>query len=138
LAKAQRRVARRQKGSKRRDKARKVLAKKHQKVRRQRRDFHHKVARQLVRRYDAIYLEDLLVANLVRSRYVAKSISDAGWAAFRTTLAYKAACAGKQVVLVDPAYTRQDCSDCGPMAAAAGSVSRRVSQYAPMSVPPAG
>src|SRR5262249_55260739 len=51
--------------------------------------------------------------NLVRNHHLAKSISDAGWAAFRTILAYKAAYAGKQVVLVNPAYTTQECSSCG-------------------------
>jgi putative transposase len=63
--------------------------------------------------YDVIYLEDLQVANMVRNRSLAKSIADAGWAQFRTTLEYKAACAGKQVVAVPPQYTSQDCSGCG-------------------------
>ncbi len=113
LKKAQRRVSRRKKGSNRRKKAVKLLACKHQKVQRQRRDFHQKTALMLVRAYDTIYLEDLRVANLVRNRHLAKSISDAGWAQFRTTLDYKAACAGKRVVAVEPAYTSQDCSCCG-------------------------
>jgi len=113
LAKAQRRVSRRKKGSKSRNKARKLLAKKHLKVRRQRQDFHHKTALNLLRQYDTIYLEDLQVRNLVRNRHLAKSISDAGWSQFRTTLEYKAACAGKQVRAVEPAYTSQECSGCG-------------------------
>jgi putative transposase len=77
LAKAQRRVSRRQQGSNRRKKAVVLLAKAHQHVRRQRRDFHHKTALALVRAYDTIYLEDLRVANLVRNRSLSKSISDA-------------------------------------------------------------
>src|SRR5262249_47710959 len=109
LQRAQRRLSRRKPGSKRRHKARTLLAKQRQKVRRQRQDFQQKVARSLVRQYDIISLEDLQVANLVRNHHLAKSISDAGWAQFRTTLEYKAACAGKQVVLVAPAYTSQDC-----------------------------
>ncbi|WIG59051.1 MAG: Mobile element protein [Ktedonobacterales bacterium] len=113
LKKAQRVVSRRKKGSHRRKKAVQLLAKKHQKVRRQRQDFHHKTALALVRQYDVIYLEDLRVRNLVRNHHLAKSISDAGWAQFRTTLEYKAACAGKRVVAVEPAYTSQDCSGCG-------------------------
>jgi len=44
LAKAQKRVSRRKKGSKRRNQARTLLAKKHQTVRRQRQDFQHQVA----------------------------------------------------------------------------------------------
>jgi putative transposase len=50
---------------------------------------------------------------MVRNQHLAKGISDAGWAQFRTILACKAAWAGKRVVLVDPAHTSQDCSGCG-------------------------
>jgi putative transposase len=113
LKAAQRKVARRKKGSNRRRKAVKLLTKAHQTVKRQRRDFQHKTARQLVRDHDVIYLEDLHVANMVRNKHLAKSISDAGWNAFRTILAFKAAYAGKRVVAVPPAYTSQSCSGCG-------------------------
>jgi putative transposase len=113
LAKAQRRVSRRKKGSKRRRKAVQLLAQKHQKVRRQRRGFHHKTALYLLRTYDVIYLEDLQVRNLLKNHHLAKSISDAGWATFRTILTSKAAYAGKWVVAVSPAFTSQDCSGCG-------------------------
>ena len=44
---------------------------------------------------------------------VAKSISDAGWAQFRTILEGKAACAGRRVIAVPAASTSQDCSGCG-------------------------
>ena len=113
LKKAQRRVSRRKEGSKRRGKAVVVLGKAHQTVKRQRADFHHKTALALLRNYDTIYLEDLRVANLVRNHHLAKSISDAGWVQFRSILEAKAACAGRRVVAVPPAYTSQDCSGCG-------------------------
>jgi putative transposase len=132
LKKAQQRVSRRKKGSKRRRKAVQVLAKQHQHVRRQRSDFHHKTALDLVRAYDTIYVEAIQPANLSRRPapkqdehgiYVHngasqkaglnKSIQDAGWRQFLSILAYKAACAGKRVEAVDPAYTSQDCSGCG-------------------------
>jgi putative transposase len=113
LRRCQRRVARREKGSNRRKKAAKLLARAHQKIRRQRRGFHHKTALSLVRHYDTIYYEVLRVRNMVKNHSLAKSISDAGWRAFLTILAFKAACAGKQVVAVDPAYTSQKCSGCG-------------------------
>jgi putative transposase len=104
---AQRRVSRRKKGSNRRRKAVKLLAKAHQTVRRQRQDFHHKTALTLVRANDTIYHEDLLVCNLVQNHHLAKSISDAGWSAILTILSHKAACAGRSVVAVHPAYTIQ-------------------------------
>ncbi len=113
LTKAQRRVSRRKKGSHRRRKAVGHLQRAHQHVKRQRADFHHKTALMLLRQYDTIYLEDLQVANMVRNHHLAKSISDAGWAAFRAILEAKAACAGRWVVAVPPAYTSQDCSGCG-------------------------
>jgi putative transposase len=132
LKKAQTRVSRRKKGSRRRRKAVQVLAKQHQHVRRQRSDFHHKTALALVRAYDTIYVEAIAPANLSRrpapkpdgtggyehngaSRKAGlnKSIHDAGWHHFLSILACKAACAGKRVEAVPPAYTTQDCSGCG-------------------------
>jgi putative transposase len=50
---------------------------------------------------------------MVKNHHLAKSISDAGWGAFLITLSYKAACAGRSVVAVNPAYTSQWCSGCG-------------------------
>src|SRR5260221_12802759 len=134
LKKDNKRVSRRKKGSKRRAKAAHQCAKQHQHVRRQRQDFHHKTALSLVRQYDVIYVEAIQPANLSRrpepkpdengnggpehngaSRKAGlnKSIQDAGWHHFLTILAFKAACAGKHVEAVPPAYTTQDCSGCG-------------------------
>jgi putative transposase len=134
LAKCHHRVARRQKGSKRRGKAVAILAKAYQTVRRQRADFHHKTALMLMRQYDTIYVEDLQVSNMVRRPVpkpdgqggylpngaaaktgLNKSIHDAGWYRFRMILTCKAAWAGKQVVAVSPAYTSQVCSGCGAL-----------------------
>ncbi len=113
LRRCQRRVARRKQGSHRRRKAVNLLAKAHLEVKRQRQDFQHKAALHLVRQYDTVYFEDLQTANLVRNHHLAKSISDAGWSAFLSILAFKAANAGKRVVAVPPAYTSQACSGCG-------------------------
>jgi putative transposase len=113
LKTAQRRISRRKRGSNRRREAVNLLAKAHQKVRRQRQDFHHKTALALVRANDTIYHEALQPANMVKNPHLAKSISDAGWGAFLIILAYKAACAGRRIVAVNPAYTSQTCSDCG-------------------------
>ena len=91
-------------------------------MRRQRQDFHCKVALQLVRANDTIYHEDLQTANLLRNHHLAKSIHDAGWAAFLSILAFKAACAGKRAIAVPPAYTSQICSGCGVLVAKGLSV----------------
>ncbi len=132
IAKADKHVARCQKGSKGRKKAVIRRAKAYQHVKRQRRDFHHKTALQLVRENDVLYLEDLQVAHLnrrpapkpdgkggylpngaKRKAGLNTSMSDAGWGQFRSILEAKAACAGRQVVAIPPAYTSQDCSGCG-------------------------
>ena len=113
LKTAQRRVARRQKGSNRRRKAVTLLAKAHLRVRRQRADFHHKTALKLVRENDTIYHEALQTANMVKNHHLAKSISDAGWSAFLGILSFKAVCAGRRVVAVPRAFTSQTCSGCG-------------------------
>jgi putative transposase len=113
LKTAQCKVSRRKKGSHRRRKAIKLLAKAHLKVKRQRTDFQHKAALALVREYDAMYHEDLQVANMLKNHHLAKSIADAGWSAFLSILAAKAAYAGRRVVAVPPAYTSQTCSGCG-------------------------
>jgi putative transposase len=122
LKTAQRRVSRRKKGSNRRRKAVGLLARAHLKVKRARQDFHHKTALRLVQHNDTIYHEDLRTANMVKNHHLAKSISDAGWSQFLTTLSYKAACAGRRVVAVPPAYTSQTCSGCGVIVAKGLSV----------------
>ncbi len=122
LKRLQRCVARRTKGSNRRRKAVKLLAKAHLKVKRQRQDFHHKTALRLVQTSDTIYHEDLQTANLLKNHHLAKSISDAGWAQFLGILSFKAACAGRRVVAVPPAYTSQACSGCGVLVAKGLSV----------------
>jgi putative transposase len=113
LKTAQRRVARRKQGGHRRRKAVKLLAKAHLKVRRQRQDFQQKTALHLVRRFDTIYHENLQVANMLKNHHLAKSIQDAGWSQFLSILSFKAACAGRRVIAVNPAYTSQICSGCG-------------------------
>ncbi len=113
LKTAQRRVSRRKTGSHRRRKAVQLLARAHLKVKRQRADFHHKVALKLVQTNDTIYHEDVQTANMVQNHQLAKSIQDAGWSQFLSILTYKAACAGRRVVAVPPAYTSQTCSGCG-------------------------
>ncbi len=113
LKTAQRRVSRRKKGSERRKKARVLLAKAHLKVHRARLDFCHKTADSLVSRFDTIAVEKLNIKGMVKNHQLAKSISDAGWGQFVSILTQKAESAARQVIAVNPAYTSQDCSNCG-------------------------
>jgi putative transposase len=113
LKTAQRKVSLRKKRSNRRRKAARLLQKKHQKIQRQRSDFHHKTALKIVCEFDAIAVEDLNVRGMVKNHCLAKSISDAGWSQFILILTSKAESAGRVVIKVNPAYTSQDCSQCG-------------------------
>ena len=110
---AQRRLARRKKGSARRRKAAAQVARLHERVANQRRDFWHKTTRRLVDVYGLIALEDLTLAFMTANHHLALSAHDAGLAEFQQLLAYKAEEAGTQVVTVNPAFTSQACSACG-------------------------
>ncbi len=113
LRTVQRTVSRRKKGGKRRRKAVRELANAYEKISNQRSDFCHKLANDLVENNDLIAVEDLKIKNMVRNRYLAKSISDAGWGQFLNILSAKAEYAGRTVVKVDPKQTSQLCSGCG-------------------------
>ena len=100
LRRAQRRVARREKFSKRWKKAVCLVAKMHRKVFNERNDFHHKLSRDIVNNYGIIFVEDLNVKGL-SGGLLSKSIHDAGWAAFFQKLSYKAESAGRRFLPVE-------------------------------------
>jgi len=108
---AQRKVARRKKGSKRRRKAVQLLQRAHVHVGNQRRDFQHKESRKLVNEYGLIAVEGLNVKGLA-SGLCSKSVYDAGWSSFIQMLVYKAEDAGRRIVRVDARGTSQTCT-CG-------------------------
>jgi putative transposase len=113
LKRAQKRVSRKQKGSKNRIKARGKLGRKHLRVSRQRKDFAVKLARCVVRSNDLVAYEDLKVRNMVKNHHLAKSISDASWSLFRQWIEYFGKVFGVVTIAVPPHYTSQNCSNCG-------------------------
>ena len=114
LAKAQRTLAKKQKGSSNRKKAARKVARLHAKVADKRRDFLHQLSTRLIRENQAIALEDLCVRGMVRNRRLSRSISDVGWGALRQMLEYKAAWYGREVIVIDRFHPSSKlCSDCG-------------------------
>lgn len=109
LRRAQRKVARRKRGSNRRRKAVLLLQKIHTHVRNQRADFHHKISRWLVNGHQVIAVEDLNVQGMVKNHSLAKSIHDAGWSQFLDFISYKAEDAGRLNPRVNPSGTSQTC-----------------------------
>ncbi|PPT08827.1 transposase [Geitlerinema sp. FC II] len=94
-------------------KIRRQLGRQHLTVYRQRKDWAIKLARALVSSNDVVVYEDLKVRNLVKNHHLAKSISDAAWSQFTDFLDYYGQVWGKAVVAVNPAFTSQDCHNCG-------------------------
>jgi putative transposase len=115
LRRVGRSVSRKRRGGRNRRKAVKRLRRMHARVRNLRHDHRHKTALNLVRRYGHIGVESLNVRGMVRNHSLARSISDAGWSGFLSTLKSKAESAGVQVVEVNAAYTSQLCSACGEL-----------------------
>ena len=64
-------------------------------------DFLCKASRKIAETYEAVYVEDLKIGNMVRNRHLAKSISDAGWGRFIGMIAYKEEESGGRLIQVD-------------------------------------
>lgn len=116
LAKAQRALARKQKGSKNREKARLKVARVYARITDRRRDFLHKVTTRLVRENQTVVIEDLTVRNMLRNHSLARAISDASWREFRSMLEYKAQWYGRELLVVDRWFpSSRLCSACGTL-----------------------
>lgn len=114
LAKLQRRLAKKQKGSKNRSKARLKVARLHAKIADARRDFLHKLSTRLINENQVIAIESLSVSSMQKNRCLSKSISDASWSEFVRQLEYKARWYGRELIGIDRWYpSSKRCSDCG-------------------------
>ncbi|GAA4607221.1 RNA-guided endonuclease TnpB family protein [Actinoplanes octamycinicus] len=113
LKRLQQALSRKTKGSNRRKKAVIKVARAHARVADTRRDWQHKLSTAIIRDNQAVYVEDLCVAGLGRTR-LATSVHDAGWASFTTMLEYKAARYGRTFARVDRFFpSTRMCCDCG-------------------------
>jgi putative transposase len=128
----QRRLARQQNGSRRRSRTKAAVAALAAREADRRRDWIEQTTTVLVRRFDFIAIENLVVKTMVRSasgtlespgrnvaakRGLNRSIQRQAWAMFRRRLTDKATAAGVELDAVNPAYTSQRCHACGHTAA---------------------
>jgi putative transposase len=116
LAKRQRILARRKKGSKRREKQRLLVAKQHAKIANSRHAFQHTLSRRLVARYGKLFISKLEISQMLSDgelNFLNAWITDAAWGTFLHMLRYKAESAGSIFVEVDATQTVQECSGCG-------------------------
>ncbi|MGD2180971.1 RNA-guided endonuclease InsQ/TnpB family protein [Lusitaniella coriacea] len=117
LKRVQKALARKQKGSLNREKARLKVAQVHQEIADARKDFLHKLTTQLVRENQTIAVEDLAVKNMVKNHKLALAISDCSWGELVRQLEYKCEWYGRTLVKIDRWFpSSKRCSNCGYVA----------------------
>lgn len=113
LAKLQRQLKNKNKGSNNYKKLQQKIAKLHLKISDTRKDFLHKESRKLVNENQVIVLEDLNVKGMIKNKKLAKSIADVSWSTFVTFVKYKADWKGKKVVLINRFFpSSKECNGC--------------------------
>ena len=109
----QRKLSQKQKGSNNYEKQRREVAKIKRHICRKVLDYQHKITTWLVRKYDAVFVEDLDVKGMLEQSHNARNKQDAAWRRFITLLDYKADLYGCHVVQVEARGTTKECASCG-------------------------
>ena len=109
----QRKLSQKQKGSNNYEKQRREVAKIKRHICRKVLDYQHKITTWLVRKYDAVFVEDLDVKGMLEQSHNARNKQDAAWRQFITLLDYKADLYGCHVVQVEARGTTKECASCG-------------------------
>ena len=113
LARKQAKLSRKKKGSKSREKARKLVARVHERISNARQDFLHKLSRKIVNDNQVVVIENLNVKGMVRNPKLAKAISDVGWGMFTNFLDYKLKEKGGLLLEIDRFFpSSKTCSNC--------------------------
>jgi len=114
LALLQKRLAKKQKASKRRNIARLKVAKIHKRIANKRSDFLHKLSTRIIRENQTIVVEDLNISGMLKLKKLSKSISDASWSEFLRQLKYKALWYGRNIIEIDKWFpSSKRCNECG-------------------------
>ena len=114
IAKLQRKLSRKKKGSNNHNKQRIILAKVYERLSNKKENYIHSVANEILKSYDVVFMEDLNVHGMIRNHSLAKAIQEVGFYRFKEILQNKALVNGKQVVFVDRFYpSSKTCSCCG-------------------------
>ncbi len=121
LAKTQRKFSKQENGTAKRERVKKVVCRVHERINNKRSDFAHKLSRTLVNTHQIIVFEKLNIKGMMENHTkvfghkLNRSISDVAWNQFMQFTTYKAACAGRTVVFVNPRNTSKMCSRCGQL-----------------------
>lgn len=110
----QRRLSRKVKGSNNRKQARLEIARIHAKIADTRRDYLHKFTTKTIRENQAVFVEGLCVANMLKNHCLTKAISNAAWGEMFRQLEYKALWYGRSYLALDRFFPSSKlCSTCG-------------------------